>query len=111
MKNWCEFVPSLVQRVGEFAALVPETMEGMDRMAQVPTRHLDARTHELIALAVAATTRSDGCIGVHVQEAIKAGASREEIAEALAVAISMNAGVALVYSAKVLDAYAAFDKQ
>ena len=38
---------------------------------------------ELIALAVAVTTRCDGCITVHVDAALKHGASREEIAEAL----------------------------
>jgi len=34
----------------------------------------------------------------------QAGASREEIAEALGVAVALNAGAALVYSARVMDA-------
>jgi len=63
---------------------------------------------ELIALAVAVTTRCDGCISVHTDHAIKAGAT-EGVAEALGVAIALNAGAALVYSARVLDAYAAID--
>ena len=46
-------------------------------------------------------------IGVHTDRAIKAGATREEVAEALGVAIALNAGAALAYSARVLDAYAA----
>jgi AhpD family alkylhydroperoxidase len=71
------------------------------------TNHLDAKTRELIALAVAVTTRCDGCITVHTDAAIKAGATKEEIAEALGVAVDLNAGAALVYSARVLDAYAA----
>jgi len=44
---------------------------------------------------------------VHTGAAIKAGATKEEVAEALGVAVAMNAGAALVYSARVLDAYAA----
>jgi alkylhydroperoxidase/carboxymuconolactone decarboxylase family protein YurZ len=44
---------------------------------------------------------------VHTDAAIKAGANKEEIVEALGVAVSMNAGAALVYSARVLDVYAA----
>ena len=53
------------------------------------------------------TTRCDGCIAVHTKAAVNHGATREEIAEALGVAISLNAGAALTYSARVLDAHAA----
>jgi alkylhydroperoxidase/carboxymuconolactone decarboxylase family protein YurZ len=44
---------------------------------------------------------------VHTDAAIRNGASREEIVEALGVAASVNAGAALVYSTRVLDAHAA----
>ncbi|MDF6941612.1 carboxymuconolactone decarboxylase family protein, partial [Escherichia coli] len=47
---------------------------------------------------------------VHTAEAIKHGATHEEIADALSVAISLNAGAALVYSARVLDAVQAYEK-
>lgn len=35
---------------------------------------------------------------------MKRGATREDIAEALGVAVAVNAGAAMVYSAPVLDA-------
>ena len=60
-------------------------------------------------MAVAVTVRCDGCIATHVDAARKSGATREEIAEALGVAVAINAGAALVYSARTLDAYAALD--
>lgn len=53
---------------------------------------------------MAVTTRCDGCIAVHAAQAAHAGASKEEVAEALGVAVALNAGAALVYSARVLDA-------
>lgn len=53
---------------------------------------------------MAVTRQCDGCIVVHAGAATRAGASREEIAEALGVAIAVNAGASLVYSARVLDA-------
>jgi AhpD family alkylhydroperoxidase len=59
---------------------------------------------ELIALAVAVTARCDGCIAVHTEAAIRHGATKEEIAEALGVAVAVNAGAALVYSTRVMDA-------
>lgn len=61
--------------------------------------------HELIALAVAVTTRCDGCIAVHARKAAEAGATLGEISEALSVAVALNAGAALVYSARVVEAF------
>jgi AhpD family alkylhydroperoxidase len=46
----------------------------------------------LIALAVAVTLRCDGCITVHTEAAIKNGATKNEMAEALGVATAVNAG-------------------
>ena len=71
---------------------------------------LDKKTRELIALAVAATTRCDTCIAIHASEAVKAGATRDELLETLAVAVSLNAGAALVYSSRILEAYDQFAK-
>ncbi|MFH4247246.1 carboxymuconolactone decarboxylase family protein, partial [Acinetobacter baumannii] len=82
--------------VGEYAKLPPEFMKGLMKMDAGASAmgHLDKKTHELIELAVAITTRCDGCLSVHVKAAAKQGATREEIAEALAVAISLNTGAA-----------------
>jgi AhpD family alkylhydroperoxidase len=66
---------------------------------------LVAKVRELIALAVAVTACCDGCITVHTEAAIKHGATKKEIAEALGVAIAVNAGAALVYSTRVMDAF------
>jgi AhpD family alkylhydroperoxidase len=54
----------------------------------------------LIALAVTVALRCDGCITVH-----RSRATEEEIAEALGVAIAVNAGAALIYSARAMDAF------
>jgi alkylhydroperoxidase/carboxymuconolactone decarboxylase family protein YurZ len=49
--------------------------------------------------------RCDGCIAVHIASARKLGATKDEVAEALGVAIAINAGAAVVYSTRALDAY------
>jgi AhpD family alkylhydroperoxidase len=64
--------------------------------------------HQLISLAVGVTTRCDGCIASHAKAAVEQGATREELAETLAVAISLNAGAAVTYSARALDAFSEF---
>ena len=107
MLDWNGYRQKLVETIGKIARLSPETVKGYTALstAGAKTNHLDSKTRELIALAVAVSLRCDGCITVHTDTAIKQGASREEIAEALAVAVSVNAGAALVYSARVMDAY------
>lgn len=111
MLDWNEYRKELGPRIGEIGKLSPDTLKGYLALsgAGAKTNHLDAKTRELIALAVAVTTRCDGCITVHVDAALKQGASREEIAEALGVAVALNAGAALVYSARVMDAVAAHE--
>lgn len=108
MQDWNIYRGELLKRVDEYARLSPDVMGGLRAMdeAASKTGHLTTKVHELIALAVAVTTRCDGCISVHTKKAVEHGASREEIAEALGVAIVMNAGAALTYSARVLDAHA-----
>ena len=106
MLDWNSYRQQLVAGVGGIAKLSPDTVKGYVQLGQAgaKTGHLDAKTRELIALAVAISLRYDGCIAVHTAEAHKQGASRDEIAEALGVAISVNAGAALVYSTRTMDA-------
>jgi AhpD family alkylhydroperoxidase len=107
MLDWSAYRGQLVAAVGNLAKLSPETVRGYTALgsAGAKTGHLDAKTRELIAIAVAISLRCDGCIAVHGAAARKHGASKEEIAEALGVAVTVNAGAAIVYSTRALDAY------
>lgn len=109
MLDWVDYRRQLGEGVKELARLSPDTVKSYVALSHAGERTdiLGVKTRELIALAVAVTARCDGCIATHVDAAIKHGASREEIAEALSVAIAINAGAALVYSARTLDAHAA----
>ncbi len=109
MLNWIDYRKQLTRRIGEFAGVAPETVKGYQALSKAgaATNHLDAKTRELIALAVSVTTRCDGCITVHTAEAIKHGATKGELSEALGVAVALNAGAAMVYSARALDAFEA----
>ena len=113
MMDWNGYRDELLGRVGELGKLTPDTLRGvvsLDRAGE-KANHLGPKMRELIALAVAVTTRCDGCIAVHSKAAIEHGATQEEVAEALGVAIPLNAGAALVYSARVLDAVAALQNK
>ncbi len=55
-------------------------------------REIPLKYRELIALAVAVTTQCPYCIDSHSQNAVKAGASTTELAEAAWVATAIRAG-------------------
>ncbi len=106
IKDWDAYNATARERGKELNGLHPELVKGFAALSAgaAKTQHLDAKTRELIALAVAVTTRCDGCIDAHVRRAKKAGATKAEMSEALGVAIALNAGAAFTYSLHVLDA-------
>ena len=106
MLDWNDYRTQLMNQIGDFASASPDTVKGYQVLSSAAqkTNALDAKTRELIAMAVAITTRCDGCISVHSKRARDEGATNEEIAEALGVAVALNAGAALVYSSRALDA-------
>lgn len=106
MLDWNEYRVELMNRLTDVHKLAPEVVKGVTVLSQAGEKKnlLGSKVHELIALAVAVTTRCDGCIAVHVKKAHELGATEEEIAEALGVAVALNAGAAITYSARVIDA-------
>jgi AhpD family alkylhydroperoxidase len=109
MLDWNAYQSELSKTIPQFAKLSPDSFKGYQTLsaANSADSHLGEKIRQLISLAVAVTTRCDGCIVFHTDAALKAGASKEEIAEALGVAMAMNAGAALIYSLRVMDAVAA----
>lgn len=87
-------------------------MAGFDAMAKAAMAEgvLSALNKELIATAIAVSTRCDGCIGFHVRTLVRMGATREQINEMLAVAVYMGGGPSLMYAAEVLRAYDEFQQ-
>ncbi len=95
--------------IGKLSDEHPKIAEGFSTMHKA-TGSDDALTHktkELIALGIAITIRCEGCIACHVQDAIKAGASKEEIVETIGVAVVMGGGPSVVYGEK---AYASMEE-
>ena len=111
MHDWNGYRGDLMATLGQIGQISPDLLHAHDRLAAAKpkTPQLDAKTRELIALAFAVTTRCDGCIAFHSQAAREAGASKEEVVEALGVAIALNTGAALVYTARAFDAFTGTD--
>jgi AhpD family alkylhydroperoxidase len=107
MLDWNEYRTQLLTTISNMAKISPGTVRGYRELSDAGGKigKLDPKTRELISLAVSVTRQCDGCITVHTDAAVKQGATKEEIMEAVGVAIAVNAGAALVYSARVMDAY------
>ena len=90
---------------------IPGPMSGFSSLhkAALADGALGRKSKELIALGIAVASRCDGCIAYHVHDAIKAGASRQEITEAIGVAILMGGGPAMVYGCEGLAALEQFE--
>ncbi len=91
----------------ELRHAIPDVYKGFGDFhhAAVAPGALDARTKELIAFAIGVAERCDGCIASHAASAARAGATRQEAAEAIGVAMLMSGGPGTVYGPR---AYAAF---
>lgn len=92
--------------IGKFAKQQPEVMKAFRDLNRAggEARVLDAKTKELISLAIAVALRCDDCIGFHTKACLDAGATSAEIADALGVAIVMGGGPALMYASHAMDA-------
>jgi AhpD family alkylhydroperoxidase len=97
----------------ELRRAVPDVYAGFRELhaAAFAPGALDGRTKELIALAIGVVEGCDGCIASHAQAAAKAGASRQEAAEAIGVTFLMNGGPATVYGARAFAAFREFYDQ
>jgi len=86
---------------------IPDVYKGFGELhhAAFAPGALDTRTKELIAFAIGVVEQCDGCIASHARGAVKAGASKQEAAEAIGVTYLMNGGPATIYGPR---AYAAF---
>jgi AhpD family alkylhydroperoxidase len=85
----------------------PETMQAFQGVMKAVGKDgaLPAKIKELMALAIAVNARCEGCIVFHVQNAIKHGATREEVVETIMVSVEMGGGPATVYGGKALAAF------
>lgn len=86
---------------------IPEVYAGYGELgkAAMADGAISTRTKEIVALAVSVAVRCDGCIANHARGASKAGATREEVAEALGVALMLSGGPGTVYGPRAFDAF------
>lgn len=90
----------------------PEVMKSFSELGRAATADgvLDAKTKELIAMALSVASRCDPCIGFHAKALVKLGATRAELDETLGVTTYMGGGPSLMYAANAVAAFDEFSK-
>lgn len=112
-KDYKQLTKDISEYVGELKKSAPDAMNGFYAMSGAATADgaLDKKTKELIALAIGVTQRCDGCIGFHAKALTGLGATKEEIAEVMAMCTYMGGGPALMYAADALRAFDQFSNE
>jgi len=108
-----DFAKELAQtrdNLDNYLAEQPHGASGFSKLhkAAMGPGALSVKHKELIALAIGIARQCADCIGFHTEAAMKAGASKEEIAETVTVSMLMGGGPAYMYGARALEAYDQF---
>jgi len=89
LKDLEEYLPKLHEEL-------PQLMSGFTTLQNAVYREgaLNVQVKELIALAISISIPCEICIARHLERALKAGATKEQIIETLGVVIQMRGGPA-----------------
>ena len=108
-----DLTKAIAHRVSALRESQPQAMHGFRQLSDgaMTAGAIDAKTKELMALALGIAAHCDGCIGFHSKALVAMGAGRAEIEETVAVAVYMGGGPALMYGAQALAAFEQFEQK
>jgi AhpD family alkylhydroperoxidase len=109
-KDFAQIANDVMTGVGMIRQGAPDTMKAFGALSTAATaaKAIDTKTKELMALAIGIAVHCDGCVAYHTKMAHHHGATREELAETVALAVYMGGGPAAVYGGDALRAYDQF---
>jgi AhpD family alkylhydroperoxidase len=110
MGHFHEVADDLRQPTRDLRSAIPETWRGFGDLhrSAMAEGALPTRIKELMALVIGVVEHCDGCIAYHARAAAAAGATEDEVAEALGVALLMNGGPASVWGPRAFEAFREF---
>ncbi len=114
MTDYAAIADRLGQDMSHFKASHPNAMASFSDLMAATTgtdETLSIKTKELIAFAIGIAVRCDGCIAHHARAVARAGASHDEVAETIGVAIMMGGGPSVVYGTQALRAFEQFSAE
>lgn len=112
MGKYKDILKSLNAGTAGVRSHIPEVYEGfgVTYRAAYADGALSARVKELMAVGIAVREGCDGCIASHVRSAVRKGATAEEMAETIGVAVQMGGGPASIYASHAWEAFQEFSE-
>ena len=103
----------ILSNLTKLSTAAPDTMHAFARLHKSATIDgtLSSKTKELMALAISVAAQCDGCVAFHTHDAIKAGATTQELMETLGVAVLMGGGPSMVYATHAVEAMEQFSTE
>ncbi|MBD3679608.1 MAG: carboxymuconolactone decarboxylase family protein [Rhodobacteraceae bacterium] len=105
--DWKKRLDDTSAALNTFRKARPETGKGFTTLhhAAMGEGSMTVREKELVALGIGIAQQCEDCIGFHLQAAVRAGATREDVADTISVAVMMGGGPSYMYGARALQAY------
>lgn len=105
--SWADKLTGTRNQLRALNKTIPETTKAFGALGKSVKEGgvLDFKTKEFIALGIAVADRCEACIVLHIEALVRAGATREEIGDVLAMTIQMGGGPSMMYAAKALECY------
>jgi AhpD family alkylhydroperoxidase len=105
-----ETLDELRPKTRELRRMIPDVYTGFAALhsGALSDGALDAKTKELIALALSVGSQCDGCIASHARGAVRHGASKQEAAEAIGVTLLMGGGPSSIYAPRAYESFCEF---
>jgi len=113
MTDYPEARRQIEARLAELGREIPGPMSGFARLHRkaVEDGALSGKVKEMMALAISIAVGCDGCIAYHAHDALAAGATHQELLEAIGVALLMGGGPGSIYAAHAMEAIEQFASQ
>ncbi|MHC9235947.1 carboxymuconolactone decarboxylase family protein [Pseudooceanicola sp. 502str34] len=111
--SWTDKIEGTRTQLRGLYKAIPETTRAFGGLSKAVAENgvLDLKTKEFVALGIAVSQRCEACIVLHVEALMKAGATREELGDVLAMSVQMGGGPAMMYAAKALEAWDEFSEK
>lgn len=109
MKEYLDGVNTAFKELGSYQG---DTIQAFNKFNQAvkKDRALSNKMKEIIGISISVVKQCKYCIALHVANALKAGATKEEIIDAVMVAVAMDGGPSLMFSNYVLKALEEFEE-
>ena len=107
MSKWIDKIANTRRQLATLAKVIPDATRGFGNLSKAVKENgaLEIKHKEYVALGIAVATHCEPCIAYHVEALVKAGATREEVADVLAMCIQMGGGPSLMIAGEVLEMY------